>query len=101
MVLLVVKVPPIVKLGDKYMLDLFSFMRSALAGRFTTSCEHFHKCSRINVYSGREFQFDITVTDQGYTIKELNGTVLNKGTTFVDYTTYIRDTGRLNSSFEV
>lgn len=101
MVPLVVKVPVLVKLGEKYMLDLFTFMRSALAGRFTTSCEHFHKCSRINVYCGRDFQFDISVTEQGYEILELNGTMLNKGATFAEYVTYLRDTGRLNSGFEV
>lgn len=96
MVPLVVKVPVFVKLGGS-MLDLFSFMGNALAGRFTYRCSHFPYHSTLNVYCGTVPQFIVNVTNEGYEIKELNGTVLNKGTTFVEYTRYLKSKDQLAS----
>jgi hypothetical protein len=79
------------------MLDLFTFMRQALAGRFTTVCEHCPTFSRINVYCGRDHSFSVAVDDNGYEIKNPAGDVLNKGTTFVEYTRYLKSQNQLAS----
>lgn len=83
------------------MLDLFSFMRQALAGRFTSECTHYNNFSQFSVYCGRDFQFTVTVDDKGFTIKEASGVFMCKGSTFVEYAQFLKDSGRLNSGFEV
>lgn len=83
------------------MLNLFSFMTLALAGRFTTKCEHGADVSRINVYCGRDYQFSVDVTESGWTAVQLDGTKVASGSSLVEYTQWLKDNDMLSLGWEV
>jgi hypothetical protein len=80
---------------------MISFMRQALAGRFTTECNHYQNWSQFSTYCGRDFQFTVTVDEKGFTVKEASGVFMCKGSTFVEYAQFLKDNGWLNSGFDV